>query len=195
MKKKDFIALGIDEETAVKLEKESEKELANYVEKKDYDALKLTNDKLENDLKDRDKQLDGLKDLDDTNQTLQDEIAKLQTDNKRQSARYSIEKQLMKNGAKNTDAVMAVLKVNNDDFLDSIEIDSDGNIKGLDEKIKGSKTSDAYLWDEGVKTKKVKGATPAESGDDKPYSKNEDVDFSKMSYEDTVAYMESQQNQ
>lgn len=55
MKKEDFIALGLDEETAKKCAKASQEELENYVSKTEYDVVKSERDTVNQTIKERDK--------------------------------------------------------------------------------------------------------------------------------------------
>lgn len=191
MKKEEFVKLGIDEETAKKLEAASMEELKGYIPKARFDEVNNEKKKLEADVKDRDAQLETLKNSTGDVESLKQQIATLQADNKAKDEAHAAEIKQMKIDnaietaltgakAKNNIAVRALLK-----DLDKAELAEDGTIKGLAEQITALQKSDSYLF-EAKETKKVKGATPGESG-------NEDgdngVDTSKMTYTELVAYL------
>lgn len=65
--------------------------------------------------------------------------------------------------AKNNKAVQALLELGDD-----VELADDGTIKGLDEKIKALKKSDAYLFDDAKPSTTFKGANPASTNPNNP---------------------------
>ena len=193
MKKEEFVKLGISEDLAAKAEAASQEELKGYIPKARFDEVNNEKKKLELDVRDRDGQLETLKDSTGDVEAMKQQIATLQADNKAKDEAHAAEiKQLKIDAAvdaaltgaraKNTTAVKALLK-----DLDKAEIGEDGTIKGLAEQIEALQKSDEYLF-ETKETKKtqVKGAKPGESG-------NEDgdhgVDTSKMTYSELAAYM------
>ena len=193
MKKEEFVKLGISEDLAAKAEAASQEELKGYIPKARFDEVNNEKKKLELDVRDRDGQLETLKNSTGNVEAMKQQIATLQADNKAKDEAHAAEiKQLKIDAAvdaaltgaraKNTTAVKALLK-----DLDKAEIGEDGTIKGLAEQIEALQKSDEYLF-EAKETKKtqVKGAKPGESG-------NEDgdhgVDTSKMTYSELAAYM------
>ena len=193
MKKEEFVKLGICEDLAAKAEAASQEELKGYIPKARFDEVNNEKKKLELDVRDRDGQLETLKNSTGDVEAMKQQIATLQADNKAKDEAHAAEiKQLKIDAAvdaaltgaraKNTTAVKALLK-----DLDKAEIGEDGTIKGLAEQIEALQKSDEYLF-EAKETKKtqVKGAKPGESG-------NEDgdhgVDTSKMTYSELAAYM------
>lgn len=193
MKKEEFVKLGISEDLAAKAEAASQEELKGYIPKARFDEVNNEKKKLELDVRDRDGQLETLKNSTGDVEAMKQQIATLQADNKAKDEAHAAEiKQLKIDAAvdaaltgaraKNTTAVKALLK-----DLDKAEIGEDGTIKGLAEQIEALQKSDEYLF-EAKETKKtqVKGAKPGESG-------NEDgdhgVDTSKMTYSELAAYM------
>ena len=193
MKKEEFVKLGISEDLAAKAEAASQEELKGYIPKARFDEVNNEKKKLELDVRDRDGQLETLKNSTGDVEAMKQQIATLQADNKAKDEAHAAEiKQLKIDAAvdaaltgaraKNTTAVKARLK-----DLDKAEIGEDGTIKGLAEQIEALQKSDEYLF-EAKETKKtqVKGAKPGESG-------NEDgdhgVDTSKMTYSELAAYM------
>lgn len=193
MKKEEFVKLGISEDIAAKAEAASQEELKGYIPKARFDEVNNEKKKLELDVRDRDGQLETLKNSTGDVEAMKQQIATLQADNKAKDEAHAAEIKKMKVDAaveaaltgaraKNTTAVKALLK-----DLDKAEIGEDGTIKGLAEQIEALQKSDEYLF-EAKETKKtqVKGAKPGESG-------NEDgdhgVDTSKMTYSELAAYM------
>lgn len=193
MKKEEFVKLGISEDLAAKAEAASQEELKGYIPKARFDEVNNEKKKLELDVRDRDGQLETLKNSTGDVEAMKQQIATLQADNKAKDEAHAAEiKQLKIDAAvdaaltgaraKNTTAVKALLK-----DLDKAEIGEDGTIKGLADQIEALQKSDEYLF-EAKETKKtqVKGAKPGESG-------NEDgdhgVDTSKMTYSELAAYM------
>lgn len=193
MRKEEFVKLGIDEETAKKLEAASLEELKGYIPKSRFDEVNNEKKKLELDVRDRDGQLEKLKNSSGDIEALKNEIAELQKANKEKDDAHraeikqlkidnAIEAALTSANAKNNIAVKALLK-----DLDKAELEEDGTIKGLAKQIEALQKSDSYLFDtKESKTTKVKGATPAESGNEEGDGK---VDTTKMSYSELAAYL------
>ena len=154
-----------------------------------------------NTIKERDKQLETLKNSPDNPETLKQQIQQLQDDNKAKDEAHqkeikelkvnsALEKALTNAKAKNAKAVQALL-----DLGDDVELNEDGTIKGLDEKIKALKKSDAYMFNDDKQTVKIDGAIPNASSND-PANPNPARDPNKpKTYEDFVAELEAQNNQ
>lgn len=193
MKKEEFVKLGITEGLAAKAEAASQEELKGFVPKTRFNEVNDEKKKLEMDVRDRDSQLESLKNSTGNVEEMKKQIADLQKANKDAADAHAAEiKQLKIDAAvdaaltgakaKNTTAVKALLK-----DLDKVELAEDGTIKGLSEQIEALQKSDEYLFDtKDTKKTQVKGAKPGESG-------NEDgdhgVDLSKMSYSEMAAYL------
>lgn len=77
--------------------------------------------------------------------------------------------EIYRSGAKNVRAVRGLITL-----PEPLELDPDGNVRGLSEAIKALKKSDGYLFEDENKVK-FSGALPAESSGDLP-------DFSRMTY-------------
>lgn len=194
MKKEEFVKLGIDEETAKKLEEASQEELKGYIPKARFDEVNNEKKKLELDVRDRDGQLETLKNSTGDVDAMKKQIEDLQKANKDAADKHAAEIEqlkietavdvaLDKAKAKNKVAVKALLK-----DMDKAELDADGTIKGLAEQIKALQKSDSYLFDTKDSKNKFKGAEPGESG-------NEDGDkgmnieqFRKMSPAERYQY-------
>ena len=190
MKKEDFVKLGVDEELAAKLETASQDELKGYIPKSRFDEVNNEKKKLELDVRDRDSQLETLKNSTGDVEEMKKQIEDLQKANKDAADAHKAEiKQLKIDAAidsaltgakaKNNTAVKALLK-----DLDKAELADDGTIKGLAEQITALQKSDAYLFD--TSKQKMKGANVGESGKEDGDS---GVDTSKMTYSELAAYM------
>ena len=193
MKKEEFVKLGIDEETAKKCEAASQEELKGFIPKTRFDEVNNEKKKLELDLRDRDGQLETLKNSTGDVEAMKQQIATLQADNKAKDEAHAAEIKKMKvdaaveaaltsSGAINAKAVVPFLK-----DLDKAELADDGTVKGLAEQIEAlTKADDTKFLFIAKKQTQVKGAKPGESG-------NEDgdhgVDTSKMTYSELAAYM------
>lgn len=101
------------------------------------------------------------------------EIHTLKVDNAVNSA-------LLGSGALNVKAAKALLN------LDKAELAEDGTVKGLADQIKALRTAEDSKFLFGSSTPKLKGAKAGESGDD---DGDHQVDTSKMTYSELVAYM------
>lgn len=192
MKKEEFVKLGIDEETAKKCEAASMEELKGFIPKARFDEVNNEKKKLETDVKERDTQLETLKNSTGDVEAMKQQITTLQAENKAKDEAHAAEIKQLKIDtaidnalgeakAKNKVAVKALLK-----DLDKAELAEDGTIKGLAEQITAIQKSDSYLFDAKETKPNVKGAKPGESGNDEGTGK---VDTSNMSYSELVAYL------
>ena len=198
MKREDFIALGIDEELAIKCEKASNEELKGYVPYDRFKEVIEEKNKLKNDIADRDKQFETLKNSTGDVEAMKEQIASLQADNKAKDEAHAAEIKQMKinsalesaligSKAKNVTAVKALIK-----DLDKAELQDDGSIKGLEEQIAALKKSDSYLFEEATTAKpNFKGFQPGVAKKETTTGK---VDMSKMSYEELASYIENNPN-
>lgn len=193
MKKEDFVKLGIDEETAKKCEAASQEELKGFIPKARFDEVNNAKNNAEALVKERDGQLETLKNSAGDVDGLKKQIEDLQKANKDAADAHAAEiKQLkidtaldtaLANAkARNKVAVKALLK-----DMDKAELDADGTIKGLAEQIEALQKSDSYLFDaKDSKGAKFKGAAPGESGNEEG---DKGVDTSKMTYSELTAYL------
>ena len=190
MKKEDFVKLGVDEDLAKKLEEASLEELKGFIPKARFDEVNNENKTLKLDIRDRDGQLETLKNSTGDVDSLKKQIEDLQNDNKTKDEAHAaeihqlkvnnaIESALTGAKAKNALAVKALLK-----DLDKAELAEDGTVKGLAEQIAALQKSDAYLFEAKESKPKMKGASVGESADgDTGITKEQ---FNKMSYKDRM---------
>ena len=191
MKKEDFVNLGIDEELAKKCEEASMEELKGFIPKSRFDEVNNAKNTAEALVKERDNQLETLKNSTGDVDSLKKQIEDLQKENKDKDDAHAAEiKQLKIDSAvdsaisnakgKNAKAIKALLD------LENAELAEDGTIKGLAEQIENLQKSEEYLFEAKDTKTKVKGAKPGETGKDDGNGK---VDTSKMTYSELAAYM------
>ena len=161
-------------------------------EKSKAREIQVQLDKANESIKTHEKQLEQLKNSPDNPETLKNTITQLQNENAEAKKKHekeikqlkvdnALEKALTSAGAKNAKAVKALLELG-----DNIELNDDGTIKGLDDKLKGLQKSDAYLFNDKKVTQTIAGTKPAASnpnGAADPSAKKD----SEKSYEDFVA--------
>lgn len=198
MKRKFLEDMGLEKEQVDKILDENSQDIGKAKgdsEKiqKDLDAANAEVESLKGQISDRDKQLETLKNSTGDVETMKQQIATLQADNKAKDEAHAAEiKQLKIDAAidsaltgakaKNNTAVKALLK-----DLDKAELAEDGTIKGLAEQIGALQKSDAYLFDTTTKKQtQVKGAKPGESGND---DGDHGTDTSKMTYSEMMTYL------
>ncbi|MEE0139286.1 phage scaffolding protein [Fusobacterium ulcerans] len=188
MKKEELIKLGLDEETAKKVEAASTEELKGYVEKTKYSELETVKNQLEESNKTVNKQLEDLKKNTGDAEALKAEIQKMQDENKNKETEYTnnikklkvdnaVELALIGAKAKNTKAVKALLN------LENLEIGEDGKVKGLEDQIKNLTKDEgtAFLFEAESKTETPKGTDPA--------GKSTKKDIKDMTYSEMEAYL------
>lgn len=157
------------------VEKAGDKKLAvvndgSWFPKDKFDEVNNTKKRLETDLKDRDKQLADLQKAAGDVPALQDQITKLQEDNKAATDKYNADMQELR---LNTALKMALNgQAHDPDIVTSlldksqIEIAEDGSIKaGLDNQLTGLRESKGFLFVPKEDPKpgfQPKGATPAD---------------------------------
>ena len=189
--------LGLEKEVIDEIMAENGRDVE--AEKTKAKDLQTQLDTANNTIKERDKQLETLKNSPDNPEELKKQIQLLQDDNKAAKEAHekemkdlkvanALEKALTEAKAKNSKAVQALLELGDD-----VELNEDGTIKGLDEKIKALKKSDAYMFDDAKPSTSVKGANPSSTNPSNPI----DLDSKKpqeKSYEDFLAEVEAEQN-
>lgn len=190
MKKEELLKKveGLSDDVAEKVLKAFE----GYVPKSRFDEVNDAKKDAEALVKERDKQIEDLKKSNEGNEDLKNQIAKLQEDNKKavEAKDAEIKKIKIDNavntalvgaGAKNTKAVLALLK------LDGAELAEDGTVKGLSEQIDALKKADdsSFLFKSDGKSSK-KGVTPKGNNDPKGNGTVTKEQFAKMGYKERV---------
>lgn len=192
MKKEELVKLGLTEEDADKVAKASEEELKGFVPKARFDEVNEAKKHAEESVKERDKQIEGLKTSAGDAEKLKEQIEQLQQDNKAKDSLHASEIKKLKIDnavdsalnaakAKNLKAVRALLD------LDKAELSEDGTVKGLAEQIEAlSKADDSKFLFESSGKPNIKGAKTGEDGSDGNGGK---PDLSKMNYDEICQYL------
>ena len=203
MTRKQLEDLGLSKEQADAIMKINGDDIENA---KSVSAAEIKNmqtevEGLKGQVKERDTQLETLKAAAGDNEALKTQIADLQKANAdavsahesemtQLKVDFAVEKALTGAKAKNIKAVKALLD------LEGAKLDKDGNVKGLQEQIDKlvADESTKFLFDavqqqSGQQQNTFKGFQPgAASQQQKPGA---EVDTSKMTYDELVAYMEA----
>ena len=143
MEKQKLFDLGLTEEQADKVLEANKTQLEGYIPKSRFDEVNNAKKQLETDVAERDKQLNTLKDSAGDNETLKNEITKLQNENQTAKDNYekeiagmklnsAIETALGTHKAKNITAVKALLDTS------KISLDNE-NLLGFEEQVKALK--------------------------------------------------------
>ncbi len=188
--------LGLEKEVIDKILAENGRDIET--EKAKTTDLQTQLDTANKTIKERNKQLETLKNSTGNIEELKKQIETLQNDNKAADEEHAKEIKRIKvenalnnalsaANAKNSKAVKALLELGED-----VELEEDGRIKGLDEKIKALKKSDSYLFEEIKKTTTITGAhtasNPNNQGD--PGAKKD----SEKTYDDFVSELEAKED-
>lgn len=186
MNREDLISIGLTEEQANKVMSFLD---GDFVTKARFEEVNETNKNLKQSIAERDEQLEKLKKTDGDVAELKGQIENLQKLNAEQTKAHeaqmkqlkldnAIDTELRAVGAKNIKAVRP--------FIDAgkIKLDDDGKLTGLNEQLAEIQKTDGYLF--ASKEQTFKGFEPGASGDVKPGA---EIDASKMSYSEMVAYM------
>ncbi|HBF5147637.1 TPA: phage scaffolding protein [Clostridioides difficile] len=152
MNKEQFIALGLTEELAKKAESESLSELKNYIPKTRFDEVNTAKKQLENDIKDRDKQLEDLKINSGNSEELKKQIETLQEENKNKDIKYQEELQDLK--LSNAIKLSISGKVHDEELAaglfdkSKLILGDDGKVAGIEEQLKIIQESKKFLFKE-----------------------------------------------
>ena len=195
MKKEDFTALGIDENSAEKCAAASAEELKGFIPKARFDEVNNEKKSLEAAVSERDKQLETLKSASGDTDALKKQIEELQKQNADAKTEYEkqlsqmqldniVENALTTAGAKNNKAVRALLA----EFLADAKISADGTVKGLNAEIESlAKNADtAFLFKEKNSTPPITGMAPGTAGGSAPPAAKEPKN---MTYEELSVYL------
>lgn len=187
MKREFLRGLGLEEETVQKIVDEHHDTLRDLKsEAKKAESLQEQLDKANKELENRDKQITDLqKAKDGDNQELKDKLDQY----KQENAQYQAD---MKELKLNNAIKLAVAKDANDanDVLlmldkSNLELQEDGNVKGLEDAVKALQESKPYLFADN--SPKGKSPIEGESLNGKPTKE----DFSKMTYTQQVELLNS----
>ena len=146
MNKEELLKLGLSEEQTEKVLSVNAEQLKGFIPKSRFDEVNNTKKQLEKDLKDRDVQLENLKNSSGDVETMKQTIENLQRDNKAAKDNFeaelakfklesAIDTTLLSSNAINTKAVKAL--------LDMGKIKLDGEVLiGINEQIEALKTAE-----------------------------------------------------
>ncbi len=172
----------------------------NFVSKSDFNQANAAKKKAEDDLKERDNQLETLKSASGGTDALKKQIEDLQKQNADAKTEYekqltqmqlenAVDKALTAAGAKNNTAARALLA----EFLTDAKLSPDGTVKGLAAEIESlAKNADtAFLFKEKNSTPPITGMAPGTAGGSAPPAAKEPKD---MTYEELSAYLAQNPN-
>jgi len=202
MKRAELEALGLSKEQVDSVIKMNGADIENAksVASAEAKSLQTEIDALKGQVKERDTQIETLKQSAGDNEELKKQIETLQADNKTKDEAHAkeilqlkvdgaVDKALTEAGAKNIKAVRALLE------LEDAKLDKDGTVKGLKDQV------DKLMKDEGTKflfnepdqgsKQTFKGFQPGASSEKKPGAT---VDLTKMNYDELCAYLEQNPN-
>lgn len=180
MKRKFLEDLGLDKSIVDQIMQENGNDINKA--KSDYEDIKVQLETARNTIKERDTQIENLKQVD--GEALQAEITKLQKENKEATDKYTNDlKELKLNNA----IKLAINdKVFNEDIAASLfdksklVLDDDGKVIGIDEQLENIKKENAFLF----KTGKVETPYNPIGGNNPTQITKEQ--FNKMGYNDRV---------
>lgn len=193
MKRKFLEDLGLEKEVIDKILDENSSDIGAI--KEELTTVTKEKEKLEDDIAERNKQLETLKESAGSVDDLKAQIAKLQSENAEKDAAHKAEMDAFKidtavdkaiTGAKgkNVKAIKALLN------MDEIKLDKDGNVVGYSEQLENlMKADDSKFLFDTPQDPSLQGFNPAASGNNLG-SNNSGIDMSKMTYDQIVA-MES----
>lgn len=166
------------------------------VSKDEFQEIKTKNERLEANLKQRDEQINKLKETPEANEELKKQINELQSKNKETEENYKkemlkfkkdieLKRILTENKAKNPKALMPFLD------LDNMILSEDGKLIGIEEQLTKIKETEAYLFDfdevkpsnpkiQSIKAKKEEKVDPFEKFLEEEKSKMSNKDISEV---------------
>lgn len=150
MTKQEFLNLGLSDDLATKAEEASKKELETYIPKMRFDEVNEAKKKAENDVKERDTQLETVKKSAGDNEELKKQIQTLQEENK--TAREKSEAELKELKLTNAIKLSIAGKAQDEDIVaglfdrTKLILGDDGKVTGLDEQLKTIQTEKAFLF-------------------------------------------------
>ena len=174
MKKEDLIAMGLTEEQANKVLEAYSEELKGYIPKARFDEVNNAKKDLEQQLKERDKQLEDLSKKVKDNEELSKQIKELQEANKATKEQYEAKiKDMTINAAireKLTDVKYPDLLISKFD-ISKLTVTADGTVLGIDEQLKTIKEQYKDLFVPEVKGNPPFNNDKSSSGIKNPWSK------------------------
>lgn len=148
MEKQALIALGLTEEQATKVLDQHKEDLKGYIPKSRFDEVNDAKKKAEETIKERDTQITELSKVDATK--LQEEITRLQGENKEAAKKY--ENELKETKLANAIKMALSGKVHDENLVSGLFdkskliLGDDGKVTGLDEQLKTLQEGKAFLF-------------------------------------------------
>lgn len=166
MTKEQLIALGLAEDQAEKVANESKKELEAYIPKSRFDEVNTAKKEAEKQVKERDVQLEDAKKNAGDNETLRQQLQKVQDENKANMEKAQAD---LKDMQLSSAIKLAIAGKAQDEDIVTKQFDKsklilgeDGKITGLDEQLKALQESKSFLFKQ--EEKPNNGFTPITIG-------------------------------
>lgn len=195
----DWLKLILGEAYSEEIDRKVSEEIGrSFVARSDFNTLNTEKKTLADTVKARDKQLEDLSASTGDVEALKAQIATLQTENataaksheaeiKRLKIDTAVELALTAARARNVKAAKALLD------LDSAELDADGTVKGLADRIKelAEAPESSFMFETQKQKNNFEGFQPGESGDNGASGSKVPKD---MTYEELCAYLAENPN-
>ncbi len=189
MKRKFLEDLGLEKEAIDKIMAENGNDV--NAAKADYEALKQRLEAANTQIQERDGQLEQLKNATGDVETMKQQIATLQAENKTAKEKYEADLKDLKLSAA---IKMAVGNSAHDAELVAglfdkakLILSEDGQVTGLEDQLKAIKKEKAFLFKEEKAPQQIKGGKPAEGRGTPPADKKP----SEMTYSEMCKYLEA----
>ncbi|MGQ5708820.1 phage scaffolding protein [Lactobacillus sp. PSON] len=154
MKRNQLKELGLTDEQINQVMDLNGKDINSV--KEEVSTLTTANENFKSQIAERDKDLKNLRSQVKDNEDLSNQFKELQGKYKNDTTKLTnelnqtklnnaVDRKLSANNVRNVKAVKALLN------MDSVKLDDNGNLSGLDDQIKTIKQSDSYLFNEGTK--------------------------------------------
>ena len=189
MKRKFLEDLGLEKEAIDKIMAENGNDV--NAAKADYEALKQRLEAANTQIQERDGQLEQLKNATGDVETMKQQIATLQAENKTAKEKYEADLKDLKLSAA---IKMAVGNSAHDAELVAglfdkakLILSEDGQVTGLEDQLKAIKKEKAFLSKEEKAPQQIKGGKPAEGRGTPPADKKP----SEMTYSEMCKYLEA----
>ena len=190
MKRKFLEDLGLEKEAIDKIMAENGNDV--NAAKADYEAVRQQLEAANQQVQDRDGQLEALKNATGDVEAMKQQIATLQSDNQSAKEKYEADMRDLKLStaiklalgdiAQDADLVMGLFD------REKLILSGDGKVTGLEEQLKALKKEKAFLFKgEKAPQSQIKGGKPAEGKGTPPTDKKP----SEMTYSEMCAYMEA----
>lgn len=142
MLKEDFIKLGFTEEQAIKASEASQNELKTFVSKTNFDEVSTIKSKLEEDIKQRDRQIEDIKKSTGVAEELQTKITEYQKQIKDLKINSAI-KSAVAASTHDSDLVASLFDKS------KLILSDDGKVGGIDEQLKIFQKDKPFLFKTG----------------------------------------------